>query len=263
MAVILITGASRGIGRATAQLLAEQGHTVYGTSRDPDNVVIHNVRMLRLDVTSNGSALAAVQSVVGKSGRLDVLINNAGISMFGALEEISVEQAQALFDTNFFGVLRMVNYALPVMRQQGEGKIINISSIAGLTGVPYLGIYAASKHALEGYTESMRYEVKQFGVQVTLIEPGDVNTSIGADAAVEKQIDAYAETRARVYTKHTESMQNAPAPEVVSRTGSKVVRAKSPKMRYTVGAESFLPVAQRIFPASLIERFLRNYFKLP
>ncbi len=261
MAIILITGASRGIGRATAELLAQQGHTVYGTSRDPDGVVIHNVRVIRLDVTSEGSALAAVQNVVGKSGRLDVLINNAGISQLGALEEISLIEAQTVFDTNVFGVMRMVKQALPIMRAQGDGKIINVSSIAGIIAVPFQGIYSASKYAIEGYTESLRHEVKHLGIDVSLIQPGDINTTI-QDTVSAKIIDAYAKQRANFLATHAKSMKEAPSAEIVAKTIARVVKTRKPKLRYAVGKEAFLPTAKRFIPNSFGEMWIRRWFKL-
>lgn len=259
--VILISGASRGIGRAIAEKLAAQGHTVYGTSREPDHVVIHNVRMLRLDVTSDGSALAAIQSVVGKSGRLDVLINNAGISQWGALEEISMEETQALFDTNFYGMIRMVKQALPIMREQGEGKIINISSIAGILAVPYQGMYSASKYAVEGYSEALRHEVKAFGIRVSIVQPGDINTTID-DVESNKTIPAYAAPRARAKIIHEDSMKNAPSPEIVANVVARIVKSRRPKLRYAVGKESFVPIAKRFVPTGLGEMWVRRWFKL-
>lgn len=259
--VILITGASRGIGRATAEKLAAQGHTVYGTSRNPDSVVIHNVRMLPLDVTSDGSALAVIQNVVGKSGRLDVLINNAGISQWGTLEEISIEETQTVFDTNFYGIIRMVKHALPIMREQGEGKIINISSIGGILAVPFQGMYSASKYAVEGYSEALRHEVKTFGIHVSLIQPGDINTTI-EDVESARTIPAYAAARARAKAIHVDSMNSAPSPEIVATVIARVVKSRRPKLRYAVGKEAFVPIAKRFIPAGLGELWIRNWFKL-
>ena len=180
--VALVTGASSGIGQATAELLAAHGFTVFGTSRTP----IQDKRSytwLPLDVRSDDSVQAAVQSLLAQAGRIDVLVNNAGYVQFGAIEESSVADAQAQFDTNLFGVIRMVKAVLPVMRQQGSGRIINISSIVGHIAAPYGGLYAASKFALEGLSESLSAEVRQFGVSVSLVEPSYVNTPLVTSAA--------------------------------------------------------------------------------
>ena len=155
--VVLITGASSGVGRATARLLAERGFTVFGTSRNPSSADgIPGVEMLPLDVHGDDSVRACVEAVVNRSGRLDVVINNAGYELAGALEELSSEEARAQFETNFSGVVRMVTAVLPQMRQQRRGHIINVGSLTGLTAIPFLGIYSASKFALEGYTARLR-----------------------------------------------------------------------------------------------------------
>jgi short-subunit dehydrogenase len=171
---VLVTGASSGIGRATARLLAERGFTVFGTARKPsppDEGAKSGVTMVALDVRSDESVRACVEQVVAKAGRLDVLVNNAGYSLTGAAEETSVEEAKAQLETNFFGAVRMVNAVLPGMRKAEAGKIINISSLAGSTAIPYSGFYSASKFALEGYSESLWYEVRPFGISVSLVEP--------------------------------------------------------------------------------------------
>src|SRR5437660_2901591 len=181
---ILVTGASSGIGQSTARLLAERGFTVFGTARKPDSAKREPFTMLALDVRSDESVRACVAQVITKSGRLDVLVNNAGYAMMGAAEETSVEEAKAQFETNFFGIVRMVNAVLPGMRAAGAGKIINISSLAGNTAIPFSAFYSASKFALEGYSESLWYEVRPFGITVSLVEPGFVTAPSG-DAAAE------------------------------------------------------------------------------
>src|SRR5438270_1177989 len=171
--VALVTGASSGIGEASARALLGSGFTVYGTSRsavagdERDGVVF-----LPLDVTDDESVAAAVREVLDRSGRIDVLVNNAGLGVAGAAEESSVEQARALFETNLFGSIRMTRAVLPHMREQRSGRIINVSSIVGLIPVPYMALYASSKHALEGYSESVDHEVREHGVRVLLVEPG-------------------------------------------------------------------------------------------
>jgi NAD(P)-dependent dehydrogenase (short-subunit alcohol dehydrogenase family) len=181
--VVLITGASSGIGQATAELLVQRGFTVFGTSRHPAAAeAIPGVKMLPLDVRVDESANVCVDLVLKRTAQLDILINNAGYVQRGAIEEVSVEEARAQLDTNFFGVVRMVKAVLPVMRGQGGGRIINISSLVGLVPLPFGGFYAASKFALEGYTEALRHEVRPFNILVSLVEPGFIKTRLTENA---------------------------------------------------------------------------------
>lgn len=175
--VALVTGASSGIGQATAELLAAHGFTVFGTSRTPTQDQ-RSYTWLPLDVRSDDSVQAAVQSLLAQAGRIDLLVNNAGYVQYGAIEESSVADAQAQLDTNLFGVIRMLKAVLPVMRQQGSERILNISSVVGHVTAPYGGLYATSKFALEGLSEALSEEVRPFGVSVSLIEPGYVNTPL-------------------------------------------------------------------------------------
>jgi len=168
----LVTGASSGIGREIAQLLAERGARVFGTVRNPHSAnPIRGVEIVQMEVTDDSSVNEAVQSIVQKAGPIQYLVNNAGYAVTGALEETSVEEARQQFETNFFGLLRVTNAILPMMRQAGHGRIVNISSVVGFLPAPYWGMYAASKHALEGYTETLDHEVRRFGVHAVLIEP--------------------------------------------------------------------------------------------
>jgi short-subunit dehydrogenase len=175
--VVLITGASSGVGQATARLLSQRHYKVFGTSRNPASAeIIPAVEMLPLDVRADDSVRACVEAVSTRGGRIDVLINNAGYELAGALEELTSEEAKAQFETNFFGVVSMVNAVLPFMRQQKRGHIINVGSLSGLSPIPFLGIYSASKFALEGYTETLRHEVKPFNIHVSLTEAGFLKT---------------------------------------------------------------------------------------
>lgn len=175
--VVLVTGASSGIGQACAELLSARGHTVYGTSRKPPPEPARH-RMLELDVTRDDSVQKAVATVLEEQGHLDVVVNNAGYALAGPIEDTSIEEARHQLDTNFFGVLRVCKAVLPSMRARGSGLIVNVSSLGGMVGLPFQGLYSASKFALEGLTESLRQEVAPFGVQVTLLQPGDVRTAI-------------------------------------------------------------------------------------
>src|SRR3989449_4616415 len=170
---VLVTGASSGIGQATARLLAEHGFNVFGTARKPE------APLVALDVRSDDSVRNCVQQVLSQTGRIDVLVNNAGYNLMGAAEETSIDEAKAQFETNFFGVVRMVNAVLPAMRKAGSGKIINIGSLAGITAIPFGAFYTASKFAIEGYTEALWHELRPLGISASVIEPGFVHTKIG------------------------------------------------------------------------------------
>src|SRR6058998_1295203 len=181
---VLVTGTSSGIGQAIARLLAERGFNVFGTARKPAAGRSSNVTMVALDVRSDDSVRSCVQQVLSQTGRIDVLVNNAGYTLMGAAEETSLDEAKAQLETNFFGVVRMVKAVLPRMRKAGSGKIINIGSLAGITAIPFGSFYTASKFALEGYTEALWHELRPFGIHATLIEPGFVSTPIGDSTQV-------------------------------------------------------------------------------
>src|SRR2546421_8233773 len=247
---ILVTGASSGIGQATARLLAEHGFSVFGTARKPDFVKAHGFTMLALDVRSDESVRACVEQVVGKAGRLDVLVNNAGYSITGAAEETSVEEAKAQLETNFFGVVRMVNAVLPAMRAARAGKIINISSLAGNTAIPFSAFYSASKFAVEGYSEALWHEVRPFGISVSLVEPGFVNTPIGeASPVAARALPEYETTRKRMLAKFGRALEAGIPPEQVARRVLQIVEDPNPRLRYRVGAQAtWLPRLRNIVP---------------
>src|SRR5438477_143322 len=195
--VAVVTGASSGIGEAAAHELVGAGFTVYGTSRkatvgeERDGVVF-----VPLDVTDEESVAGAVHEVLARSGRIDVLVNNAGLGIAGAAEESSIEQARALFDTNLFGSIRMTRAVLPQMREQGSGRVINVSSILGLVPAPFASLYAATKHAMEGYSESLDHEVREYGVRVLLVEPAYTGTSFDTNAVpADQPLPLYAQRR--------------------------------------------------------------------
>ncbi len=182
--VALVTGASSGIGRAITTLLSGRGFRVFGTMRRPSeaNGRFEDVQLIRLDVRDEESVRSCLRTVLDQAGRIDALVNNAGYTLVGSLEETSIEEAKELFETNFFGVLRMSRAILPIMREQGSGRIANISSVLGFLPAPYQGIYAASKHALEGYSGSLDHEVRQFGIRVSVIESGFMRTNLGENS---------------------------------------------------------------------------------
>jgi len=263
MKTVLITGASRGIGLATATLLAQYGYTVFGSSRRPQSTTLNGFTLLELDVCQQDSMQRCVEAVITRTGQIDVLINNAGVSLSGAVEEASAEDAHQLFETNLFGVIRMTNAVLPHMRKAGKGHIINISSLAGLIGVPYLGLYAASKHALEGYSTSLRYELKHQAIQVSLIEPGDIQTGIIA-LPHSNPIPAYDGIREQVTAIHETNVRNGPPPEKVARMIHKVLLSRRPRLRYTVttGQEFGVPWMKRLLPDWLTERLILDAYHI-
>src|SRR5260370_4513157 len=250
---ILVTGASSGIGRATARLLAERGFTVFGTARKPDSTQSQGVTMVALDVRSDESVRACVAQVVAKAGRLDVLVNNAGYSVTGAAEETSVDEAKAQLETNFFGAVRMVNAVLPGMRAARAGKIINISSLAGNTAIPFSAFYSASKFALEVYSESLWYEVRSLGISVSRGEPGFVNTPIGEASPVAAQsLPAYDATRKRMLAKFGHSLAGGIPPEQVARRVVQIIEHPNPGLRYRVGAQAtWLPRLRTLGPGQV------------
>src|SRR5499426_531701 len=259
--VVLITGASSGIGRATAELLATRGHRVFGGVRAPATTLA-GVELVPLDVRDEASAKACVDEVRSRAGRIDVLINNAGVNLVGAVEETSIGQAQALFDTNVIGVLRMVQAVLPGMRRQGTGLIVNISSIVGIIPAPYMGVYASTKHAVEGLSDSLDHEVRAFGIRVVLIEPHYIRTNLDASAAqAEGRIDAYAAQRHRTAAVITRDTNAAPEPKLVAEEVLRSIEGRY-RMRRPVGQAALLSRLRRLLPTGLFEPSLRKRFGL-
>jgi short-subunit dehydrogenase len=262
--IVVVTGVSSGIGRATSQQFAARGCKVYGTVRSTVGVAsIPGVTLIEMDVRDNGSVKQAMQQVIQREQRIDVLVNNAGVSLVGAVEETSITEAQSLFDVNVFGLLRTAQAVLPQMRKQGAGKIINLSSVLGFLPAPYMGLYSASKHAVEGLSESLDHEARQFGVRVLLIEPAYTKTSldINAPKAAGKiaDYDAEREAATRAVANH---VNNAPAPDTVAETI--VAAAFSPwKMRRTPkGQASLLTKLRRFMPAGPVDSAIRKGLNL-
>jgi NAD(P)-dependent dehydrogenase (short-subunit alcohol dehydrogenase family) len=254
--VVLITGASSGIGSAIAESLGQEGMTVFGTSRFPDRMKpVSGVEYIRLDVRSADSVQACVNDVMKRAGHIDILINNAGYELGGAIEETTLEEAQTQFETNFFGVARVIKAVLPTMRERGSGYIINMSSIIGwLVPAPFLGYYAASKMALEAYTEVLRHEVQPFGVKVSLIEPSFINTNLGNNRQMAaKNIRAYAPWQRRVFAIIEHREQTAPPPRLVAASILHAIR-QSIHDRYTVVKCLGLTFIRRFLPWYAFER---------
>jgi short-subunit dehydrogenase len=266
--VILITGASRGIGAVTAQRLQVEGHQVFGTSRTPSEALPYP--LLPLEVNDADSVQACVEAVIHRAGRLDVLVNNAGYDLYAAAEDTSWAEMTAQIDINFYGAVRMIQAVLPQMRQQGGGQIINLSSLGGLVSLPYNSAYAASKFALEGYSESLRYELLPADIYVSLVEPGQVRTdtlheSIRSTAIRHSVYGVAPEAiaaRARQVgmTAHLEPAQ-------VAQTIGRIVRTPRPGLRYPVGGQVRLVNGLRrwlpegLFEAVIVSQFVQPWFK--
>jgi short-subunit dehydrogenase len=262
--VILITGVSSGIGSATAEHLAGRGYRVFGTARSPhQGNAIPGVTMLPLDVTLAPSVSHAVQAVIDAAGRIDVLVNNAGLGLFGAFEETSIEQAQALFDTNVFGVIRTSQAVLPHMRARRSGLIVNVSSVQGFIPAPYAAIYSSTKHALEGLSESLDHEVRQFGIRVVLVEPAFTRTGFEASSATAaRPLDAYDEERSRVVAAVAANFKGAPAPQGVAEEIARAIESPY-RLRRPVGSQAkLIGRLRRFMPAAAVDRQLRKVFAL-
>jgi NAD(P)-dependent dehydrogenase (short-subunit alcohol dehydrogenase family) len=261
----LVTGASSGIGEATAERLARAGYKVYGTSRRPAPSGRRSFEMLPLDVTSDSSVAAAVSEVLQREGRIDLLVNNAGFGVAPAgAEESSMDQVRAIFDTNFFGIVRMTRAVVPHMRGQVSGRIINIGSVLGFLPMPYAALYAATKHAVEGYSESLDHELRTRGIRVSVIEPAYTKTQFDANfVQPDARLDEYREIRASLVDTLSKVMASADEPGVVAEVVLKAARAERPKLRYTAGAVAGrLRLLRRFAPARLLDAGIRKDLRL-
>lgn len=259
--IAIVTGASSGIGAATAERLAEAGYTVYGTSRRGGPAGQRPFELLPLDVTSDESVAAAVNEVLRRHGRIDLLVNNAGFGVAPAgAEESSIEQARAVFETNVFGLVRMTRAVLPHMRRQGSGRIVNIGSALGFLPAPYMALYAATKHAVEGYSESLDHELRTRGIRVTVIEPAYTNTQFEANAPeADAKLDEYREARATLARLVKRLVESGDKPAVVADVVLKAASAARPKLRYTAGRlAGRLRLLRRFAPTALLDAGIRK-----
>jgi short-subunit dehydrogenase len=261
----LVTGASGGIGRATAERLAAAGYKVFGTSRRPAQDASKGVTMLACDVTDEVSIRALIDAVVGRDGSIDLLVNNAGQTITGGAEESSIAQVQALFDVNLFGAMRMTNAVLPLMRQRRQGRIINISSVMGLVPGPYSAHYSATKHALEAYSESLDHEVRGFNVRVTLVEPAYTQGTFDQTAlSPDRPLAVYDLARQQAQVRLKDGIAKAESAKVVADTVLKVAQTSAPRVRYTAGRNARrISALRRFIPRAVFDKSLRKEMGLP
>ncbi|OEC36221.1 Short-chain dehydrogenase [Pseudomonas cuatrocienegasensis] len=260
--VVLVTGVSSGIGRAAAEQFVKQGCRVFGSVRSIANASpLAGVELVEMDVREETSVRLGIQSIIDQAKRIDVLVNNAGTTLIGAVEETAVSEAVALFDSNVFGILRMVQAVLPHMRAQRSGRIVNVSSVLGFLPAPYMGLYSASKHAVEGLSETLDHEVRKFGIRVALVEPSFTKTNLDLNAPqAALRIAAYDSERATVSQAIQMNVHKAPAPESVAAT---IVEAALGgwKMRHTPSGEAtLLRRLRRFMPAGPVDSGLRKTF---
>ncbi|MDN8617380.1 oxidoreductase [Variovorax ginsengisoli] len=262
--VALVTGASSGIGEAIAHRLAKAGCKVYGTSRRGDQAGRRPFELLPLDVTKDESVEAAVQKVMQLEGRIDLLVNNAGFGVAAAgAEESSIEQAQSIFDTNFFGLVRMTRAVVPHMRSQKRGRIINIGSVLGFLPLPYMALYSATKHAVAGYSESLDHELRKLGIRVSVVEPAYINTPFDANLMQpDAPLDVYREIREGVAKRVKEALVGADGPDVVAEIVLKAATVAHPKIHYTPGLASRMRLLRRFAPARVIDAGVRKDLRL-
>ncbi len=263
--VVLITGASSGFGKATAERLAAKGYTVYGTSR---NEVQHNdIHFIVMDVRDREAVARGIERIVEEQGRIDVVVNNAGMGIGGSLEMATSEEIELQMGTNFRGCVNVCQAVLPVMRGQGRGQIINLSSIGGVMGLPYQGFYSASKFAIEGFTEALAAEVRGFGIRVSMVEPGDFATNFTArrkNSELTAKNAAYGASFARSLELIEKEENGGLRPEKLAKTIEKIICSRRPRLRYVVAnLEQRLSVLlKRIIPGNWMVGILRSYYKV-
>lgn len=262
--VVVVTGVSSGIGRAAAQRFAEKGCRVFGTVRNTAKAqAISGVTLIEIDIRDEASIERGIQTIIAQAKRIDVLVNSAGVTLLGAAEETSIAEAQTLFDTNLFGLLRVIKAVLPHMREQRSGRIVNVSSVLGFLPAPYMALYSASKHAVEGLSETLDHEVRQFGIRVALVEPSFTKTNLDLNAPqTVAKIPDYNKELGVVSQAIQNNVQKAPQPDGVAAT---IVDAAlgAWKMRHTPkGEASLLAKLRRFMPAGPVEKGLRKTFGL-
>lgn len=264
--VVLITGGSSGLGKSIGEYLTEKGFIVYGTSRKSENYKESKFPILKLDVKDTESIQQTVQAIIDKEGKLDIVINNAGAGITGAIEEIPEAEIKANFDTNFFGPINVIKSVLPQMRKQHSGLIINVTSIAGYMGLPYRGVYSASKGALELLTEAFRMELKDFNIKMTNVAPGDFATNIASGRYHAPLLDnsPYKKPYGDTLNLMNTHVDNGSDPNMMAHAILKIINTENPKVHYKVGEfmQKFSIFLKRILPDKVYEKMLMNHYKL-
>ena len=266
MPSVLITGASSGIGEITARHLAARGWNVFGTSRHPRTPANSDgIQFVVMDVRDEDSVLRGVGEVLESAGGLDAVVCNAGMGIYGAVEDVSIEAAKSQFETNFFGTLRVLRATLPGMREKQSGRVLLIGSLAGRAPIPFQAHYSASKAAVDALNGALRNELNRFGIHVSLIEPGDINTPFNdaMEWTTSASNSAYREQLARTEKKIRESLPKAPPAVAVARCIEHALDARAPRVRYTVGDSAWLvPFARRFLPERISLALIRRHFGL-
>jgi len=263
--IIVVTGVSSGIGRAAAEKFAKRGCRVFGTVRSIANTTpLPGVELIEMDIRDDASVQRGILMIIGQAGCIDVLVNNAGMTMIGAVEETTTSEAASLFDTNVFGILRTTQAVLPHMRTKGQGRIVNVSSVLGFLPAPYMGLYSASKHAVEGLSETLDHEVRQFGIRVTLVEPSYTKTNLDVNSPQAKlKIADYDRERELVARAIADSVNGAPEPSQVADTIVEAALGAWRMRRTPAGQASLLSKLRRFMPAGPVDSSLRKTFGLP
>jgi len=264
--VVLITGGSSGIGKSIGEYLTEKGFTVYGTSRNPERYDSSKFPIIGLDVTDKNSINSCITKIISTEGKLDILINNAGVGITGPIEEIPEEEIKNNFETNFFGPINIIKTVLPHMRKHSSGVIINITSIAGYMGLPFRGVYSASKGALELLAEAYRMELKSFNIHMTNVAPGDFATNIAAGRyhAPVKENSPYKESYGNTLKMMNDHVNAGLDPYIMAKVIHEIINTKNPKGHYKVGTflQKFSIVLKRILPDKMYEKMLMKHYKL-
>lgn len=264
--VVLVTGASSGLGQAIAEFLADKNYVVYGTSRKPKSKKINGVIFKALDVRDTESIHNCVESIITEQQSIDILINNAGVGITGAMEEIPSDEAKSHFDTNFFGPLNVINAVLPNMRQQNQGLIINITSIAAHMGLPFRGMYSASKSALAKATEAYRMELKQFNIKMANLAPGDFATNIanGRFHSPLQEDSPYYKNYKKSLDLMDDDVDKGENPIKLAKKVYQIIQNSKPKVNYKSGAilQCFSVNLKYILPQKVFERILLKHYKL-
>lgn len=265
--VVLITGGSSGIGKSVAHFLTEKGFIVYGTSRNPQKITEQlPFKLIALDVSDATTIASAVQTIIKKEGRLDVVINNAGVGITGPIEETPDVEIKKAFQTNVFGPIDVIKAVLPQMRKQGSGLIINVTSIAGYMGLPYRGVYSATKGTLELLTEALRMEIKDFNIKMTNIAPGDFATNIASGRYHAPVLDnsPYKVPYGNTLALMNEHVDHGSDPIEMAEAIYGIITSKNPKIHYKVGAfmQKFSIILKRVLPDTVYEKLLLNHYKL-